>query len=177
MQVGNPSSFDKGCSSFGHCKPMVQQRDHEAGQQTGEGGVARGAFPEHPQENNCEQRCIDHGEDRLQEIHDVSEQAGQVSCRDAHDNPENGGHPANFKIVLRITFLIVSHRANVALINIIGPHGVERRDVACHARHERGQQGSDAQAEHTGGEILFQQRDDRIVVVVMARGNFRKRKP
>ena len=58
--------------------------------------------------------------------------------------------------------------ADVALIDVVGEHGVERGDVARHAGHERRHQRRQSDAQHAGRIELRHQRGQHLVVVVAA---------
>ena len=54
---------------------------------------------------------------------------------------------------------------DVALVDVVSPHGVERSDIASHSRHERCEQRSEAEAEHSGWEESDQHHRHREIVV------------
>ena len=54
---------------------------------------------------------------------------------------------------------------DVALVDIVGPDGVEGRHVAGHTRHEGGHQGRKSEAEQPGREVVRKHRGDHHVVV------------
>ena len=61
--------------------------------------------------------------------------------------------------------LVRPARAEVALVDIVGPDGIKGGDVAGHAGHERCHQGREAQAEQPVGIVVRQQGRDGHVVV------------
>ena len=61
----------------------------------------------------------------------------------------------------------------IALVNIISPYGIECRDIACHARHERSHKRRKAQAKHAGGQIVAEHKRYRIIIIDHAIGPFK----
>ena len=59
---------------------------------------------------------------------------------------------------------------DVGLVDVVGPHRVERRHVARHARHERRHERGEPEPEQPGREVVGEQRRDRQVVVRRAVG-------
>ena len=135
-------------------------RGERAGQQAEKRPVPRGPLPEHAQQERGEQRGVDEAEHQLDEIHDVVEPRGGVGGGDAHHDAEDRGHAAHPEIVP-----VAAVRSDVALIDVVGPDGVEGRDVARHARHERSHQRRQPQAQQAGGKILHEHHGDDQVVV------------
>ena len=83
-----------------------------------------------------------------------------VGGGDAHDDAEDRRHPAHPEVVR-----VAAVRGDVALVDVVGPDGVEGRDVAGHARHERGHQRRQPEPQQARGEILHEHHGDRHVVV------------
>ena len=125
--------------------------------------VAR--FQNMPEQKRCEQRRIDEAEHQLQEIHDVVEVRRQVGrCDRKRRHPPPWLTRATVK-VMRIGRML----ADVALIKIVGPDGVERGDVARHAGHERCHQRRQSDAQHSGWIELSHERGQRLIVVGLRR--------
>ena len=61
----------------------------------GEGGVARGALPEHAEEEGGEERGVDNREDELERVHDVVEVGDEVGGANGEGDSAYGGHAAH----------------------------------------------------------------------------------
>ena len=138
----------------------MQCRRGGAGDETGERAVPGRALPEHPEQERREQRRVHEREDELQHVHDVVELRRDVRRQHRRRDAEDGRHAADPQVV-RVARL----RLQVRLIDVVRPHGVERRHVARHPRHEAGEQRGQAEAEHSGRKVTQQQRRDREVVI------------
>ena len=55
----------------------------------------------------------------------------------------------------------------IGLVEVIGPDRVEGGDVARHAGHEGSQQRGERQTKQARGAILFHEREDHAVVIVI----------
>ena len=160
LQHPEVPALDSGGRTTGQRQAVVGGGGQHAGQQAVESAVARAALPEHAQEKGGEQRGVHEGEHQLEHVHDVVELARDVRRRDADEDAEDRGHPADPDIVA-----VALPGTDVALVDIVRPHGVERRHVAGHARHERGQQGGQSQTQHPGGQEAPHQQGHGAVVV------------
>ena len=105
-------------------------------EQAVEGSMAGGPFPEHAEQEGCEDWGIHKTEDQLQEVHDVIHILRHIGEADRDDDTRDGGEFCHPHVVF-----IGFPRGDVGLVNIVGPNGIEGGDVASHARHERGHEG------------------------------------
>ena len=122
--------------------------------------MAGRAPPEHAEQEGREQRRVDEGEHELQHVHDVVELPGGVGAGHADEQADHRGRAGPPQRWASVEFLV-----HVALVDVVGPDGVERGDVARHAGHERGHQRGQADAQHAVGEILREHgRHDHVVV-------------
>ena len=146
MAANEPAAFDPDRCAGRQGQPVVQRGRPRARQQAEKRAVAGRPPPEHAQQERSEQRRVDKPEHELQHIHDIVELARHVGTSDADqdaDHRDDVAHPQVVPVGLA--------GADVALVQIVRPDGVERGDVAGHARHERGHQGGDADAQQARG--------------------------
>ena len=125
-----------------------------------ERAVPSGPLPEHAEREGREQGRVDEREHQLQEVHDVVERRGDVGREDGQRHAEHRREPPHREIMP-----VGRAGAHVALIDVVRPHGIERRHVARHPGHERGQQRREAQAEQAGREEVDEQHRRGEVVV------------
>ena len=62
--------------------------------------------------------------------------------------------------------LIAFVPGEICLVKVVCENRVERRDISCHAGHERRQQCGKRQAQHAGGAVFLHKRENHAVVVV-----------
>ncbi len=96
----------------------------------------------------------------MEDVHDVVELRRDVRGQHGRPDAKDRGQPAHHQIV-RVARIPVQ----VRLVDIVGPDGVERRDVAGHAGHEAGQERSETQAEHARWEVMEKHDGDGEVVI------------
>jgi len=95
MDDGDPATMNAGSGSLGDGEAMVNESGEGSGDETGERCVAGGALPEHAEEEGCEERRVDDGEDELKRVHDVVEVGDEVGGADREGYASYGGHAAH----------------------------------------------------------------------------------
>ena len=149
----------------GPVEDVVPGRGQDAHEQAPEPAPGRGPFPEHAQEERGEERRVEEGEDELHVVHEVLEAEGDVGRPDRREDPDDRGPLADLHIMGVGLALL-----DVGAVDVIGPDGVERRDVAGHARHEAREQRRDGQAEEAVGQVVLHEQDEGRVVVGRGKG-------
>ena len=131
-----------------------------AAEEAEEGAVGGGARPEHPEHERREERRVHEAEDELHHVHRVRVIAREVGAGDAEEYAHHGDRAPHPEVVL-----VGLLRGEVGLVEVVGPDRVEGGHVAGHARHERGEEGGEREAEQTRGAVLLDEREDHAVVV------------
>src|ERR1035437_4868016 len=93
-------------------------------------------FPKHSKEDYCKQWSIDHGEDGLQKVHDITKFTCDISSGNTQQYTENCCNSTNSKIMFSISFFIIGCGSDVALVDIIRPNCIKCRNVSSHTAHK-----------------------------------------
>jgi hypothetical protein len=128
-----------------------------------EAAPARRAAPEHAQKESPEQRRQEDAVQELDVVDDAREAEHQVRREHAQGDARHGGYAAHVEVVA-----VGGVPVDVRLVDVVGPDGVEGRNVAGHPAHERGEQRRQADAEHPCREVVGHRVGDGHVVVVLA---------
>ena len=140
------------------------QDENEDGREgsTHQAGPARSRghpFPEHAENERREQRGVEEAEQRLQVVHQVGVARRDQRGEDGEDRGRDSGDPPNQDVVA--VGPVLDH---VVLPDVVAEHGVERRDVGRHARHEGGEQTGDGDTQQAVGQDVADHQQHRVVV-------------
>src|SRR5690348_9445308 len=132
-----------------------------ARQKAPEASLARGAFPEHAEEDRAEQRRDEYAEQGLHVIHDAQKLHHEIGGADADEDSEYRA-PAAHGDVMRVGCIF----ANEGAVDVVGPDRGEGADVAGHAGHETGDEGRDAEAQEARAAIAREHQRQNLIVAV-----------
>jgi hypothetical protein len=94
VKYGQPAALYAGNRIHRDGQRVMNRRGEGTREQSEKSAVARGAFPEHPQEECREQRSVHESKYELEHIQDVVEASRHVGADDGERDTENGGHAA-----------------------------------------------------------------------------------
>src|SRR5229473_705293 len=155
-------------SEYAH-PTMIQfhQRKHSDGrkrsrQQPQEPGGTTYALPEHSEQYGAKQRRDEEAEQRLHVIHNAGKAHRQIGSSDAHNQADQRA-PASHGNVM----LIGRGLAQKGTIDVVRPYGGKGAHIARHARHEAGDQRSDAKPQQAGPAVAGEHEREHLVVAVL----------
>src|SRR5262249_1188431 len=160
VQSTEPSTFDSNDGVRRQGEPMMKRCCRSARQQSQECAVSGRSLPKHSQQERRKQRSVHKCEDKLQHVHDVVESRSDVRRCNRNCNAKHGGHPTHPQVVL-----IACTSLDVRLIDVVGPHRVERRHVPGHPRHETRHQRCQSYSKHSGRKVVTEHHRDRQIIV------------
>ncbi|SPF39816.1 hypothetical protein SBA4_2420012 [Candidatus Sulfopaludibacter sp. SbA4] len=158
VDVAEPTAL-----AFGHRQTQGGHRGAGARDQPHERAVGGRALPEHAQHEGGEQRRVHHAEHELQQVHDVAVSARVIGGADREHHAHDRGEPPDLQVVC-----VRRAAPDMGLVDVVRPHGVERRHVSRHARHERRHQPGEPHSQHSRRVKLRHQGGQHLVVIVPA---------
>ena len=114
---GEPTALEEGGGlTEGQRVGLEKHRRKRAEQQTEEGAVPGGPPPEHAEQEDGEERCVDETEHQLEHVHDVVEFSRRIGADCADEQADDGGETADLE-EMRVSGIGLEP----ALIEVVGP--------------------------------------------------------
>src|SRR6266849_6621191 len=155
-------------SEYAH-PTMIQfhQRKHSDGrkrsrEQPQEPGGTTYALPKHSEQYGAEQRRDEESEQGFHVIHDAGKAHRQIGGADTDGHTDQSA-PASHGNVM----LIGSDFAQKGTVDVVRPYGGKGAHIARHARHESGDQSSDAKPQQAGPAVAGEHEREHLVITVL----------